>query len=99
MKVTLPASLVASGKYEEFAKGPGSRQGRSNSLKWPWLYDKLVAKGYDHSKAAAISNSRIHMRKKGRLSLLTAKQAHNPAVLRRLGKAKGHVTKGQLLKK
>jgi len=94
----LPATLVASGRYEEFAKGPGARQGRSNSLKWPWLYDKLRAKGYSKSKAAAISNSRIGMRKKGRLSLLTAKQAHDPKVLKRLGEAKGHVTKGKLLR-
>ena len=98
MKVTLPATLVASGHYEEFAKGPGARHGRSNSLKWPWLYDKLRAKGYDKSKAAAISNSRIHMRKKGRISVLPAKAAHNPEVLKRLGDSKGHVTKGKLTK-
>lgn len=97
--VKLPASVLASGHYEEFAKGPGARQGRSNSLKWPWLYDKLVAKGYDHSKAAAISNSRIGGRKGGRISVLPAKMAHNPAVLRRLAAAdkKGkHSTKGSL---
>ena len=102
MKVTLPASLVASGHYEEFAKGPGARHGRSNSLKWPWLYDKLRAKGYDKSKAAAISNSRIHMRKKGRISVLPAKAAHDPKVLKRLAeadKAGKHATKGMLTKK
>jgi hypothetical protein len=99
MKVTLPASLVASGHYEEFAQGPGKRHGRSNSLKWPWLYDKLRAKGYDKSKAAAISNSRIHLRKKGRISVLPAKMAHSPAVLKKIAAAdkKGkHVTKGSL---
>lgn len=101
MKVTLPATLVASARYEEFAKGPGARHGRSNSLKWPWLYDKLRAKGYDKSKAAAISNSRIHMRKKGRLSVLPAKAAHSKAVLKRLAAADkkgGHATKGKLTK-
>lgn len=85
---------------EAFAQGPGKRQGRSNSLKWPWLYDKLVAKGYDHSKAAAISNSRIGMRKKGRISVLTAEQAHNPKVLAKLRESdkKGkHATKKSLI--
>lgn len=99
MKITLPASLVASGRYEEFAQGPGKRHGRSNSLKWPWLYDKLRAKGYDKSKAAAISNAKIHTRKKGRLSVLPAKSAHNRAVLKRLAAAdrRGkHSTKGSL---
>lgn len=84
---------------EEFSKGPGARQGRSNSLKWPWLYDKLRAKGYDKSKAAAISNSRIGTRKHGRISVLSAKAAHNPAVLKRLAKADKagkHSTKGSL---
>lgn len=100
--VKLPASVLASGAYEEFAKGPGARQGRSNSLKWPWLYDKLVAKGYDHSKAAAISNSRIGTRKKGRISVLSAKVAHDPKVLKRLAaadKAGKHSTKGSLTRK
>jgi hypothetical protein len=100
--VRLPESLTASGRYEEFAKGPGARHGRSNSLKWPWLYDKLRAKGYDKSKAAAISNSRIHMRKKGRISVLPAKAAHDPKVLQRLAeadKAGKHATKGMLTKK
>jgi hypothetical protein len=101
VKLTLPASLVASGNYEEFAQGPGKRHGRSNSLKWPWLYDKLRAKGYDKSKAAAISNSRIHLRKKGRLSVLPAKAAHNTKVLKRLAeydKSGKHATKGKLTK-
>lgn len=99
--VSLPASLAASGQYEEFAKGPGARQGRSNSLKWPWLYDKLRAKGYDKSKAAAISNAKIHVRKSGRLSVLTKDQAHNPKVLARLREAdkKGkHSTRKSLTK-
>ena len=94
--VTVNLSLAIA---EEFAQGPGKRQGRSNSLKWPWLYDKLVAKGYDHSKAAAISNSRIGMRKKGRISVLTAEQAHNPKVLAKLRESdkKGkHATKKSL---
>ena len=100
-RVTLPEVLVSSGHYEDFAKGPGARHGRSNSLKWPWLYDKLRAKGYDKSKAAAISNSRIHMRKKGRISVLPAKAAHNPKVLKRLAesdKTRKHATKGKLTK-
>lgn len=94
----LPATLVAS-LTEDFAKGPGNRVGRANSLKWPWLYDKLRAKGYDKSKAAAISNSRLKFRKKGRISVLDAKTAHNPAALRRLAaadKAGKHSTKGSL---
>lgn len=85
--VKLPKSVLASGNYEEFAKGPGAKFGRSNSLKWPWLYDKLRAKGYDKSKAAAISNSRLVTRKGGRLNVLKAGQAHNPAVLKRLAAA------------
>lgn len=98
----LPASLVASGKYEEFAKGPGLRQGRSNSLKWPWLFDKLRAKGYDASTAAAISNSRIGTRKNGRISVLKVGEAHSATVLKRLAAAdkKGkHSTRGSLTKK
>ena len=75
--------------------------GRSTSLKWPWLYDKLRAKGYDKSKAAAISNSRLRYRKKGRLNVLNAKQANDPKVLRRLSKAEkkgSHVTRGKLVR-
>ena len=97
-KVTLPESLTAGGLYEEFAQGPGKRHGRSNSLKWPWLYDILRSKGYDKEKAARISNSRVRMRKKGRISVLPAKAAHNPEVLKRLGSTKGHATKGKLTK-
>lgn len=99
MRTTLPASLVASGHYEEFAQGPGKRHGRSNSLKWPWLYDKLRAKGYDKSKAAAISNSRIHMRKRGRISVLDAKTAHKASTLRKIATADRtgkHFTKANL---
>lgn len=83
------------------AAPPKGRYGRSGSLKWPWLYDKLRAKGYDKSKAAAISNSRLRYRKKGRLNVLKAGQAHNPAVLKRLERAdkKGkHLTGKQLTK-
>jgi len=101
MKVLLPEALAASGRYEEFAQGPGKRHGRSNSLKWPWLYDKLRAKGYDKSKAAAISNSRLRYRKKGRLSVLPAKAAHSPKVLSRLAESdskRKHATKGKLTK-
>lgn len=92
VSVSLSADIV-----EEFAvKG---KYGRSTSLKWPWLYDKLRAKGYDKSKAAAISNSRLRFRKTGRLNVLQAEQAHNPKVLARVAKAdkKGkHVTGKQL---
>lgn len=69
------------------AAPPGGRYGRSASLKWPWLYDKLRAKGYDKSKAAAIANSRLKFRKKGRLNVLKATDAHNPSVLKRVAKA------------
>lgn len=72
-----PAALVAA----------GGKYGRSPSLKWPWLFDTLKAKGYDASKAAAISNSRLKFRKKGRLNVLTRQQAHNPAVMARVRKA------------
>lgn len=96
MKVILSKST-----YETFAQGPGKAFGRSNSLKWPNLYDKLRAKGYDKSKAAAISNSRLPMRKKGRLNVLKANEAHNPHVLARLQKAQKdgkHLTRKQLTK-
>lgn len=103
-RVSLTAAQLESGRYDDFvtltaAVGPGKRHGRSNSLKWPWLYDKLRAKGYSKEKAARISNSRIHMRKKGRISVLPAKMAHNPKVLSKLAAAdrKGkHSTKGSL---
>lgn len=57
--------------------------GRDPSLKWPWLYDLLREKGYDKSKAAAISNSRVGFRKKGRLNVLNYKQADNMTAVRR----------------
>jgi hypothetical protein len=65
--------------------------GRSPSLKWPYLYDILRSKGYSKEKAAAISNSRIGVRKGGRLNVLKARAAHNPRVLKNLAKtlAKG----------
>lgn len=81
---------------------PKGRYGRSTSLKWPWLYDKLRAKGYDKSAAAAISNSRLRFRKAGRKNVLKADDAHNPAVLKRLAKADRagkHVTGKQLTKR
>ena len=68
-------------------------------MKWAHLYDILRSKGYDKSKAAAISNSRVATRKTGRLNVLTAKEAHNPAVLKRLAaadKARKHATRSQL---
>jgi hypothetical protein len=63
---------------------PKSIGGRSPSLKWPHLYDLLRAKGYDKEKAARISNSRIGMRKSGKLKGLTYKQADNPKALKRV---------------
>lgn len=63
------------------------KYGRSTSLKWPWLFDILKSKGMDPSKAAAISNSRVKFRKKGRKNVLTAAQAHTPAVQRRIAEA------------
>ena len=89
-----PEALVAAGP-------PKGQYGRSTSLKWPHLYDILRSKGYDKSKAAAISNSRLRFRKKGRKNVLTAQQAHNPAVLKRLAKAQKagkHMTGKQLTK-
>lgn len=89
-----PEALVAAGP-------PKGKYGRSTSLKWPHLYDILKSKGYSSSKAAAISNSRLKFRKKGRLNVLTAQQAHNPAVLKRLAKADRqgkHLTGKQLTK-
>jgi len=62
----------------------GSIGGRSPSLKWPHLFDLLRAKGYDAEKAARISNSRIGMRKDGKLKGLSYKQAGNPKALQRV---------------
>lgn len=84
---------------EEALTAASTAYGRSKSLKWSHLYDLLRAKGYDKSKAAAISNSRLKYRVKGRKNVLTAKEAHNPAVLKRLNEAqkKGkHMTRKQL---
>ena len=101
MKVLVPSSA----RIEEFcitaAGAPKGKYGRSSSLKWPWLYDKLRAKGYDKSKAAAISNSRLVTRKHGRLNVLKAGQAHDPKVLRRVERADKqgkHLTGKQLTK-
>lgn len=66
---------------------PKSIGGRSPSLKWPHLYDLLRAKGYDKEKSARISNSRIGMRKSGRLKGLPWSQADNPKALARTLKA------------
>lgn len=65
-------------------KYPSSIGGRSPSLKWPHLYDILHAKGYSKEKAARISNSRIGMRKNGKLKGLPYKQADNPKALARV---------------
>mgnify|MGYP001260761338 CR=1 FL=1 len=94
--VKITPSMLASAEFAAKAKGA---YGRSASLKWPWLYDKLVAKGYDHSKAAAISNSRVGVRKKGRLNVLNAVDAHNPKIQAKIAKADKagkHVTGKQL---
>jgi hypothetical protein len=58
-------------------------KGRDPSLRWPWLFDVLKAKGYDDAKAAAIANSRVGLRKKGRLNVLTWKQAEKPSAVRK----------------
>ena len=63
---------------EGLAAGIG---GRSNSLKWPHLYDLLSAKGYDKSKSAAIANSRVGVRGKGTLRGLSPKKADSPKAL------------------
>jgi len=97
--VKVTPAMLASGKYTEFAAKAKGAYGRSASLKWPWLYDKLVSKGYDHSKAAAISNSRVGVRKKGRLNVLNAVDAHNPKIQAKIAKADKagkHVTGRQL---
>lgn len=83
---------------QEFLDEFATAYGRSASLKWPWLYDILRSKGYDPEKAARISNSRAHLRK-GRRNVLTADEAHNPAVLAKVKAAGGkHRTRGQLTK-
>lgn len=67
--------------YGHYSKSIG---GRSPSLKWPHLYDLLRAKGYDKEKAARISNSRIGMRKSGKLKGLSYRQSDNPKALQRV---------------
>jgi hypothetical protein len=55
---------------------------RDPSLKWPHLYDLLRAKGYDKEKSARISNSRVHLRKKGKLKGLPYRQADSRRALK-----------------
>lgn len=69
------------------AAPPKGKYGRSGSLKWPWLFDVLKAKGMPASKAAAIANAQKKFRKKGRINVLTAKEAENPTVRERIAKA------------
>jgi hypothetical protein len=71
----------------ESVQAAGNPDARSKSLKWPHLYDILRSKGYDKSKAAAISNSRVGVRKGGRVKVLGARAAHNPRVLANLNRA------------
>jgi hypothetical protein len=87
-----PESITAAARRK-------GKYGRSNSLKWPWLFDILKSRGLDPSAAAAISNSRLKFRKKGRLNVLTAKQAHSPAVRQRIAEAekKGKKVTGKTL--
>lgn len=63
-------------------RSPLSIGKRDPSLKWPHLYDLLRAKGYDKEKAARISNSRIHKRKKGKLEGLPYRQADSKRALK-----------------
>lgn len=76
-------------KEEQAARrrSPYSIGKRDPSLKWPHLYDLLRAKGYDKEKAARISNSRIHKRKKGRLEGLPYRQADSKRALKGVLKA------------
>lgn len=88
------AQITAAAAMEEFARtkreqakrraSSKSIGGRDPSLRWPHLYDILRAKGYDKSKSAAISNSRLRYRKKGRLEGLPWKKADNKKELRKL---------------
>jgi hypothetical protein len=89
-----PESLTA-------AAPPKGKYGRSGSLKWPWLFDQLRAKGMSKEKAAAIANANLKYRKKGRLNVLTAKQADKPSTLARIRKAQKtgkHMTAKSLTK-
>lgn len=64
-------------QVEEFARSAKAQRARRSSplsigrrdpsLRWPHLYDLLVAKGYSKEKAARISNAKRFTRKKGRL--------------------------------
>lgn len=93
IKITA-AQVASAAPYEEFARtkreqarrraSSKSIAGRDPSLRWPHLYDILRAKGYDKSKSAAISNSRLRYRKKGRLEGLPWKKADNKKELRKL---------------
>lgn len=74
-------SAAAVPKKNGYGHYKGSIGGRSPSLKWPHLYDLLRSKGYDKEKAARISNSRIGMRKHGKLRGLSYKNADNPRAL------------------
>lgn len=65
-----------------YAGKSNSIGGRSPSLKWPHLFDLLVAKGYDQSAAAAISNSRVWARKDGALGGLPWNKAKDPKALK-----------------
>lgn len=69
--------------------------GRSPSLRWPHLYDLLRAKGYSKEKAARISNSRVGMRKHGRIEGLPYKDADKKSALKKVLKTynrKHHLT-------
>jgi hypothetical protein len=67
-----------------YGKYKSSIGGRSPSLRWPHLYDILRAKGYDKSKSARISNSRVGYRKSGKIKGLPYRQAENPKALAKL---------------
>lgn len=79
MRPVVAGAVPRKNGYGHYSSSIG---GRSPSLKWPHLYDILRAKGYDKEKAARISNSRIHVRKNGRLRGLSYKNADNPRALK-----------------
>lgn len=93
IKIT-SAQVASASPYEEFSRSKREQAhrrsssksigGRDPSLRWPHLYDILRAKGYDKSKSAAIANSRLRYRKKGRLEGLPWKKADNKRELRKL---------------
>lgn len=74
------AAIPGKRGYHKYSKSIG---GRSPSLRWPHLFDLLRAKGYSAEKAARISNSRVGMRKKGRLEGLTYGKANDKKALKR----------------